>query len=109
MARVVALTDSETAMGFRLAGVDTLVAQQADEVGRLLTELLEKKEPGVVIFDENYLKAIPERLQKRMDDSLKPVFIPVPHVKSWREGEKKEEYLARLLRRAIGYQIKIRR
>jgi V/A-type H+-transporting ATPase subunit F len=109
MARVVALTDPETAMGFRLAGIDTLVVREADEIGRILSELLEKKEPGVVIFDEDYLKILPERLQRRVEDSLKPIFVPVPHIKSWREGEKREEYLARLLRRAIGYQIKIRR
>jgi V/A-type H+-transporting ATPase subunit F len=109
MARVIALTDPETAMGFRLAGIETLVAREADEARRILEELLEKKEPGVVIFDENYLTAIPEKIHKRIEESLKPLFVPVPHVRSWQEGERKEEYLARLLRRAIGYQIKIRR
>ena len=109
MARIVALTDPETAMGFRLAGIEAIIAPQADEANRLLAELLEKKQPGVVLFNEDYLEAMPERFQRRMEDSLQPIFVPIPHVRSWQEGEKKEEYLARLLRRAIGYQIKIRR
>jgi V/A-type H+-transporting ATPase subunit F len=109
MARVIAVTDPETAMGFRLAGIETLLVQQAEEAPRLLSELVDKKESGVVIFNEDYLKAIPEKLQKRMEDSLKPIFVPIPHIQSWREGEKKEEYLARLLRRVIGYQVKISR
>jgi hypothetical protein len=44
-----------------------------------------------------------------MEESLQPVFVPIPHIRSWREGEERGEYLARLLRRVIGYQIKIRR
>ncbi len=109
MARVVALTDPETAMGFRLAGIEVLVARQADEVVRLLEEALQQRESGVVMFNEDYLQALPERLQKCLEDSLQPIFVPIPHIQSWQEGERREEYLSRLLRRAIGYQIKIRR
>jgi V/A-type H+-transporting ATPase subunit F len=109
MARVVVLTDPETAMGFRLAGIETLEAREMDEAQRLLAGLFEQREPGVVMFNEDYLQALPDRLQKRLEDSLQPIFVPIPHIQSWQEGERKEEYLSRLLRRAIGYQIKIRR
>jgi V/A-type H+-transporting ATPase subunit F len=109
MARVVALTDPDTALGFRLAGIETLVLKQGEEIVPYLEELLEQKQTGVVILNEDHLKAVPERLQRRMETSLKPVFVSIPHVRSWREGEKTEEYLIRLLRRVIGYQIKIRR
>lgn len=109
MARIVALTDSDTALGFRLAGIESLVVKQADEILRHLERLLDQAQPGVVMINEDFLPSVPERVQRRMEASLKPIFVPIPHVQSWREGEKKEEYLLRLLRRTIGYQIKIKR
>jgi V/A-type H+/Na+-transporting ATPase subunit F len=109
MARVVVVTDPETAMGFRLAGIEVLVCRKEDEAQHHLSEFLEKKESGIVMFDESYLSVLPERFLRRLEGSLQPVFVPIPHIQSWREGEKKEEYLARLLRRVIGYQIKIKR
>jgi V/A-type H+-transporting ATPase subunit F len=109
MARLLVLTDPETALGFRLAGIETFSAREAKEAHGLILELLEKREEGVVIINEDFLPSFPEKVQKRIEESLQPVFVPVPHVESWREGEKKEEYLVRLLRRVMGYQIKIKR
>lgn len=109
MARVIALTDPDTALGFELAGIEVVTAQDGEAARRFLAEMIDRKSPGVVLFNETFLSAVAEDLQKRLEDSLRPVFVPIPHAESWREGEKKEEYLARLLRRVIGYQIKIKR
>ena len=109
MAWVAVLTDPDTAMGFRLAGVETFSAKDGEEVRRLVEVFFERRDPGVVVYNEDFLPFLAEKLQKRIEESLQPVFIPVPHIQSWREGEKGEEYLARLLRRVIGYQIKIKR
>lgn len=109
MARVVALADPDTALGFRLTGIETVVVKKPDEAVQHIETLLEQKKADVVILSEDFLVTIPERLQRRIETSLKPIFVPIPHIRSWREGEKREEYLIRLLRRAIGYQIKIKR
>ncbi len=109
MAYVVVVTDPDTALGFRLAGIQTLAVQQTQEAPGLLRELLERGEASVVMVDEGYLPLLPERLRRRIEESLKPVFVPIPQIQAWREGERREDYLARLLRRVIGYQIRIQR
>ena len=38
-----------------------------------------------------------------------PVFIAIPSVKSWKAVEREEEYVARILHRALGFYIKIRK
>ena len=109
MAWIAALTNPETALGFRLAGIETFSAGDPREAEGLLKELLERKAPGVVVISEAFLPFFSERIQKKVEESLQPVFLVIPHIQSWREGEKKEEYLSRLLRNLIGYQIKIKR
>jgi V/A-type H+-transporting ATPase subunit F len=109
MARLIVMTDPDTALGFRLAGVEaTAVADQAEAAERLLA-LLRTKESGIVIYNEDYLAAVPEKSQVAMEESLAPIFfsIPVARAAPFRKG--REEYLVRLLRRAIGYQLKIKR
>lgn len=109
MSRIIALTDSETAMGFRLAGIEVVVPEDDAGVRDAVNRFFQIRESALVIVNEDYLSALPERTHRRVEESLKPLFVPVPVIRSWREGERKEEYLARMLRRVVGYQVKIRR
>ena len=109
MAHLVVVTDPDAALGFRLAGIQALAVQEAQEAPGLLRELLEQREARVVMVDEGYLPLLPERLRRRIEESLKPVFVPIPQIQAWRGGERREDYLAPLLRRVIGYQIRIQR
>lgn len=109
MAKLTVITDSDTALGFRLAGVEVIEVTGANEAaGRLLT-LLRAKPSGIVIYNEEYRSSIPETSQAAMEESLTPVFFAIPVERAERIAERREEYLARLLRRAIGYQLKLKR
>jgi vacuolar-type H+-ATPase subunit F/Vma7 len=44
-----------------------------------------------------------------LEESLTPVFFAIPVPRTVPPAERREEYLARLVRRAIGYQMKIKR
>ncbi|MHB8481953.1 MAG: V-type ATP synthase subunit F [Nitrospiria bacterium] len=109
MAWIAALTHPETALGFRLAGIETFAVQDDREAESFLKDLLARKDAGVVIISEDFLPFLSERTRKKVEESLQPVCVPIPDIQSWREGEKKEEYLSRLLRNLMGYQIKIKR
>ena len=109
MAWIAALTNPETALGFRLAGIETFSAQDALEAEGLLKGLLERKTPGIVVISEEFLPYFSEGTRKKIEENLQPVCVPIPHIQSWREGEKKEEYLSRLMQNVMGYQIKIKR
>lgn len=109
MARLLVLTDPDTALGFRLAGVEVSEVSTKEEAAARLLTLLRAKEAGIVIYNEEYQAALSEKSQIALEDSVSPVFFAIPVSQAHRAGEPREQYLARLLRRAIGYQLKIKR
>ena len=50
-----------------------------------------------------------QALQRTLEESRSPLFIPVPSLPLRKGAPRPEEYVARLIRRAVGYQIRIRR
>ncbi|WP_447976662.1 V-type ATP synthase subunit F [Candidatus Nitrospira bockiana] len=109
MARLIVITDLDTALGFRLAGVEVVEVSAKEEAAERLLTLLRTKEPGIVIYNDEYRTGLPEKSQIELEESVSPVFYAIPVAQAKGGGEPREHYLARLLRRAIGYQLKIRR
>jgi len=109
MSHVVAVMEREAGLGYRLAGVEVREASGPEELGRKAEALA--AEPGVrlVILDEEFFRRLPRSLQRRFEESRIPVFVPVPSLALGKEELRPEEYVARLIRRAVGYQIRIRR
>lgn len=109
MYRVVALTDEDTALGFKLAGADVYVANNSAEVRRSLNNLLDDDSIGIVAVNEAMLTDIDERTQKRVDTVYRPIVIPLPIKEKLEKGEERRAYLAKLIRRAVGFDITLRR
>jgi vacuolar-type H+-ATPase subunit F/Vma7 len=110
MARILALADEEYSLGFRLAGIDAEVVASPEELRDRLLRLFQERDAGVVLFDQEHLGSLPERLQRWVDESNDPILVPIPMLPAGpRRPSGREEYLARMLRRVIGYQVKIRR
>jgi V/A-type H+-transporting ATPase subunit F len=109
MGRIVALVDEDTALGFRLAGIESRAVETPKEMEQNIASLSADREVRIVILDEGIFNGIPEPLKRKSEESVSPIFVPVPTLRQWRVKIRPEEYVARLIRRAIGYQIKIRR
>ncbi len=109
MAKLLVLTDPETAIGFRLAGLDPIEASSEEEAAGRLLAFLASGEPAVLVYNEEYRLALPEQSQAALDTSLAPIFFAIPSRRAGRPGQPPETYVARLLRRTIGYQVKLKR
>lgn len=109
MGHIVALVDAETALGFRLAGIDGREAATAEELARKAREAAEDPETRLVLVDEQLFRLLPDALQRTLDASRSPVFVAVPAARLRRQQATPAEHVARLMRRVIGYQIRIRR
>jgi vacuolar-type H+-ATPase subunit F/Vma7 len=109
MSHVIALMEKEAGLGYRLAGVDVRETPTPEEMGRQARSL--SVDPGVrlVILDEELFHGLPEELQRTLEGSRSPLFVPVPSLPLRKGAPRPEEYVARLIRRAVGYQIRIRR
>ncbi|MGE5189309.1 MAG: V-type ATP synthase subunit F [Gemmatimonadota bacterium] len=109
MGHIVALVDAETALGFRLAGIDGRTVGTAEDLAREARDAAEDPEARLVLVDERLFRLLPDRLQRALDASRSPVFVAVPAARLRGTAATSAEQVARLMRRVIGYQIRIRR
>ncbi len=109
MGHIIVLTDEETALGFRLAGIDGRAAASAEEAARNAAELLRDPDARLVLVDEDLFHLLPEAMQRTLDASRSPVFLAVPAARARKAPVTPAEHVARLMRRVIGYQLRIRR
>jgi vacuolar-type H+-ATPase subunit F/Vma7 len=107
--KLIVLTDSENADGFRLAGVDVEVATNHDEARRRLNALVDDDNSGIIAVNESMMSSIDERLQKKIDSIYRPIVISLPLREMLHTEEDHRAYLSRLIRRAIGFDITLRR
>ncbi len=108
MGRVIAIVDAESGLGYRLAGIDVRCAATPGELGRQAQELLEDAGARLVILAEELFRELPRLLQRTLEESRSPLFVPVPSGPLRTGALAPDEYVARLMRRAIGYQVRIR-
>jgi V/A-type H+-transporting ATPase subunit F len=106
MYKFVVVTDPESAPGFRLAGVEVLEAQNQEEAKKIITSLIFKDDTGIVAVSQDFLATLDEKFMEKIEKTYRPIIIPIP---SRVRGLDQTGYMERLLRRAIGYNIVIRR
>lgn len=106
MYKFVVVTDPDTAPGFRLAGVDVVEASSVEEAKKIIPSLLFKDDTGIVAVNEDFMASLDEKLMERIEKTHRPIIIPIP---SRIRQIDRTDYIERLLRRAIGYNIVVRR
>ena len=105
--RVVVLTDSETATGYRLAGVEVRESQP-EAAESELERLIESGEYGLVVVDEGLVPDPMSASARSMRGRDLPVILPVPSLAaSFGEGDDATAYMKDLVRSAIGFDIKL--
>lgn len=105
MYRVAVVTDSETATGFRLAGVEVFEADSPSAALAHLQTLL-MHDYGLVAINEDLLHGIEDELARAMRGRDMPIIVPFPAPKA--QLESGEEYIARLVKEHIGFFVKLR-
>ncbi len=93
-------------LGFRLAGVQVEEVAPGEEVARFRS-LLAEPGLGVLAVEGEVLAALPEALVRRAAAMGRPVLLPFALPRRFAEPGRGEAYVAALIRRAIGYHIKL--
>ncbi len=106
MFKFVIVTDSDRASGFRLAGVEVLEAGSTEEAKKIIPPLLYKDDVGIVAVNEEYMLSLDEKLMDRIEKMHRPLIIPIP---SKSKEVDRRTYIEQLLRKAIGYNIVLKR
>jgi V/A-type H+/Na+-transporting ATPase subunit F len=102
----VVVADPEKAIGFRLSGVEAFEASDPKKAEEIVSRLIMKGDTGIVAVDEFLLMGMDEKVRSRIDRLRRPIIIPIP---SRAPEVDRRSYIERLLRKAIGYNIVMRR
>lgn len=92
--------------GFRLAGAAVEEVATGAEVPRLRA-LLADEAVSVLAVETGVLGAVPERLLRRAGERGLPVVLPFTLPRRLSEAAAGRAYVAALIRRAIGYHVKL--
>ncbi|VVB76604.1 V-type ATP synthase subunit F [uncultured archaeon] len=104
MKKMVVVGDQLMSMGLKLSGVkESYPLSKTEEPDRLLYELFERKDIGVIIASEGMIERIKDRrLRFKIENSIDPVVIEIP---GYNEKEKHADTLRRLILRAVGVDL----
>jgi V/A-type H+-transporting ATPase subunit F len=103
---LVVVVRPEDALGFRLAGARVVETARGGEAA-VLRALLSEPRTGVVAVDEEVLAAVPAHVLRRAHDRGIPVLLPFALPRRSGEEGRGRAWVAALIRRAIGYAVKL--
>jgi vacuolar-type H+-ATPase subunit F/Vma7 len=96
------------ALGFVLAGLPVIeVASAAEGAARALA-LAADPDVGVVLLEEDGYAALSEAQRRALERRPLPMIVPFPGPERRGAAEAPEEYLAEVLRQAVGYRVRLR-
>ena len=104
MKNLVFITPADARHGFILAGARQLVVTAADAEATL-RQILADPDTSVAVIDERLLAGIPEERFREMERRWFGLLIVLPAPE--KIGEEGEDYAARLIRRVIGYHVRL--
>jgi vacuolar-type H+-ATPase subunit F/Vma7 len=102
--RVVFLTPADAACGFRLTGVEQRIVPPEQAEAALLA-LTAEEENALVVVDERLLGGIAEERLAEIERTWAGLVVVLP---APARAETEIDYALRLVRRAIGYQMRVR-
>lgn len=109
MAAVLVIVGRESAVGFRLGGFECKEVGEQDDMTAVIEAVVAEHKYGFICMEERYFKRVSEGVLRRINRKAVPVIMPIEIPLSWEVGAPEEPHIARLIRRAVGYRIKIRR
>lgn len=104
MKKIVFMTPSDAEYGFKLTGLRHYVCADEDVEGTL-RNITAEPVTGLVIIDERLLQNIEEEKLKEIESSWKGILVVLPSPEE-RKVEV-EDYATRLIKRAIGYHVRL--
>jgi vacuolar-type H+-ATPase subunit F/Vma7 len=105
MSRLIVIADQESALGFELTGVQVIRAYDLESAEKLLLELTADADVGLIAVSSGLIEKLDDSTRRRVESSYKPVVVSLPTGGPVMGFASRREYLASLIRRAIGFQI----
>ncbi|MBA4372111.1 MAG: ATPase [Thermodesulfovibrio sp.] len=105
MKKVIFITSPEAEYGFSLTGLTHCIATE-QEAEELLTTKMAEPDPGLIIMDERLLQAVSEQKLRALEAHWRGIILALPSPRQPLADT--EDYAVRLIRRAIGYHVRLK-
>jgi vacuolar-type H+-ATPase subunit F/Vma7 len=107
--KVAAVLREELGAGFALTGIDVVKVRDFGSAWDAVRNAVEEAEYGLIIVDECYMAEIEEQAREYLYDLNIPLIVPVPCELRWSDAEEppSDDFVAALIRKAVGYQLNI--
>ena len=106
MGKILALALPDLANGFRLAGLDTHAVRSQEDTYQTLRRAVDGRTHELIILPQEHFAQFDERQRKELDHLVDQVVVPVP-MSNFSEQPSPRNFVSELVRRAIGFQIKV--
>jgi len=104
MKKIVFITPEDARYGFSLAGVIQYSVKEED-FEEVIKKVMADPGTGLIAIDERLVKTFGHDRLKRLEEGFKGVIVIIPAPE---KPEEVEDYLQRIIRRAIGYHVRLR-
>jgi vacuolar-type H+-ATPase subunit F/Vma7 len=110
LSKVLALLGRDLSAGFALAGVDVSVVEDTAGMRSALDAAIAGRQYGIVVVEEELMAGMEAEQREGYGASTVPLVIEIPGAMAWREAAEapSDDYIAKLIRRAVGYQLNIK-
>ena len=109
MPKAAAILPGELASGFALTGLEVIPVADAAAGREALLQAIEKPEYGLLIVEEELLEQMEPRVREELAARNAPLIVAIPGELRWSAAARPpgDDYVAALIRRAVGYQLNI--
>jgi len=107
--KAAAILSGELASGFALTGLEVIPVADATAGREVLLEAAGKPEYGLLIVEEGLLEEMEPRVREALLARNAPLIVSIPGELRWSAAARpqSDDYVAALIRRAVGYQLNI--
>ena len=105
MKKIVFITPRDAVFGFSLAGV-VHVTVETEELEGVLSDTMAEPDTGLIILEERLLKNVSEEQMREIEGRWSGVLIVLPSPAKYLAAG--EDYATQLIRKAIGYHVRLK-
>ncbi len=105
MKKIAFITTTDGEYGFSLAGISQLAGEVGDTENMLKTAM-DEPDTGLIIIDERLIRGMAEERLREIEKRWSGILLVLPSPR--KPVAEMEDYAARLIRRAIGYHVRLR-
>lgn len=101
------LASPAVAAGFRLAGLPVEEVDDARTASESLVRAAAQPRLGILLVEQRLLDAASDVVRHDLERRAVPILVPIPAIRWDGTRDDAEGYILELLRRAIGYRVRL--